>query len=519
MPTEPSERFADNRFADNGFADNWAYLKMELRWLDQMLMLAVARQRKENHEIERVTHSKADRATSSWWKGILSTEGKAAYDEHRQPTTGSKTSYQQQLEGKIQFSYGQGVWLALPRLRDRLSLTVFEKNLVLMSLAPEINRRYARLYRYLQGDEAGSNTDLPTLDLVLRLLCRNDVEWRDARQRLVTGSPLIQQQLLQFLPHLSDNLLNCPLKLTESLVNYLLSEQPTQTDLDTLLLAPIATTRSPLLQQTATAVDWSDLVLPSSLLTALQALTQHIERQTQGQAAAAERWGIQLQASVTPQGTIALLTGASGTGKTAAAAAIAHSLNTSLDSLDLNLIDPKDYAQVLQHIAAKAPTVLLLKSAHLWFGRSSVLPAFALHQFLAQRQQAPVITLLSAPHPSKIQCPWRQMTQVLAFPMPKVDDRLKLWKMVFPPTVPLNEKIDWKALASLPLSGGEIQAIAQTTIFHAATTAAEQLEMAHLVHVLAQQGKFLEGRRQRAEGGKKEKKERGEGKRRRKAKG
>lgn len=495
MPTESSERFADDRFADNGFADNWAYLKMELRWLDQVLMLAVTRQRKENQEIERVTHSKADRATSSWWKGILATEGKAAYDEHRQPTTGAKTTYQQQLEGKIQSSYSRGVWLALPGLRDRLNLTLFEKNLVLMSLAPEINRRYARLYRYLQGDESATKTDLPTLDLVLRLLCRNDAEWREARHRLVTDSPLIQRQLLHFLPH-CDSLLSCPLKLAEPLVNYLLAEQSTKADLDKLLSATSHSisaipAQSTFLQQTTTAVDWSDLVLPSSLLATLQTLTQHVQRQTQGQAAAAERWGIQLQDSAAPKGTIALLAGASGTGKTTAAAAIAHTLNTSLDCLDLDLIDPKDYTQVLQDIATQAPTVLLLKSAQVWFGRSSVLATFALRQFLAQRQQAPVITLLSVAHPSKIQFQWRQKAQVLAFPMPKAGDRLKLWQRAFPSAVPLSATIDWEALASLPLSGGEIQAIAQAAIFHAAATTAEQLEMPHLVQVLAQRGKVV----------------------------
>lgn len=514
MPTEPSERFADN-----GFTDNWAYLKTELRWLDQVLMLAVARQRKENSEIERVTHSKADRATSSWWKGILSTDGKAVYDEYRQPTAGTtKAPYQQQLEGKIQTSQGQGICLALPSLRDRLGLTVFEKNLVLMSLAPEINRRYARLYRYLQGDEPAVKTDWPTLDLVLRLMCRTDLEWRDARHHLVTASPLVQQQLLQFLPHLNDSLLNCPLKLIAPLVNYLLSAQPTEADLNILLPAlpappslstvvplPLpssrALSRANLLKQTTAVVNWSDLVLPSPLLTALQTLPQCVQAQTQAQA----RWGFKSNdavlsgSEILPSGPIALLAGGSGTGKTLAAAAIAHSLDTSLECLDLSLVDPQDYAQALQEITAQAPTVLLLKSAQLWFGRSSGLspasspglPASSLRQFWAQRQQIPGVTLLSVCHPSKIQFQWRQSAQVLLFSMPEAGDRLKLWQTAFPATVPLSHNIDWETLATLPLSGGEIVAIAHAAILYAATTAAEQIEMSHLGQVLSQPGKGL----------------------------
>jgi hypothetical protein len=199
-----------------GFANNWDYLKTELRWLDQVLMLAVSRQRKEGQEVERVSQNRADRVTSHWWKGLVSMEDDIFYDEHRTPGS-AKVSYQQQLESRVQLSHRQGVRLALPNLRDRLGLSLFEKNVVLMSLAPEMNRRYARLYRYLQGEDAACKTDLPTVDLVLRLLCRNDAEWRAARTRLTTASPLLRHDLL----HISgsaDTFLNRPLQLTEPLI-------------------------------------------------------------------------------------------------------------------------------------------------------------------------------------------------------------------------------------------------------------------------------------------------------------
>lgn len=478
-----------------GFVDNWAYLKMELRWLDQVLMLAVARQRKENHELDRVTHAKADRATSAWWKGIISTEGKAVYDEYRQPSSsgGTKITYQQQLESKIQASQQQGVPLALPSLRDRLGLTLFEKNLILMSLAPEINRRYARLYRYLQGEETTTKTDLPTLDLVLRLMCRNDTEWRDARQRLVTTSPLLQHQLLYLSPDLNDSLLNCPLKLSDSLVNYLLAEHPTDGDLAALLRAtPVPLVRSPYLIRTESAVNWSDLVLPSSLLSALQTLAQGIQGQTQ----AVAHWGMQpdwiSSRTSVAIGTIALFAGATGTGKTTAAAAIAHSLNRPLNCVELDLIDPKDYPKILEDTVAEAPTVLLVKSAQLWFGRSSNLPPHLLHQFLSQRQKTRGITLLSVRQVTAVQFQWRQrVASILIFPLPTPNERQQLWRQAFPPEIPLSADIEWEALAKLPLSGGEIMAIAQAAVFGAATEA-EQIEMRHLVQVLGQRSQKLQ---------------------------
>lgn len=496
MPTDPE-----------GFANNWAYLKTELRWLDQVLMLAVSRQRKENQEVERVAHSKADRATSSWWKGIIFTEGKAAYDEHRKNAQSgdSKVNYHQQLETRIQATSQKGIVLALPALRDRLGLTQFEKNLVLMSLAPEINRKYARLYHYLQGDDLSVKTNLPTLDLVLRLLCRNDEEWRSARQRLISSSPLIQHELLLFSPETTDSSLGCPLKLATPLVNYLLAEQPTTETLETLVREaggrepqgrddpqgqPISPSgsKSVELRQTVSTHAWTDLVLPQSLIAALRYLAQRV----QGHATLEAKWGIQPDL-VVPKGTIALLTGAPGTGKTLAAETIAHSLNTALHSIDLATVDPIDYAALLQTILTTAPKVLLLKSARLWFGRTGWLSDATTHQFFDQRRQLAGVTLLSDRQPTAVQLQWRQhLDQVLPFPMPNANDRGLLWQQAFPPQIPLSPNLDWKALADqLPLTGGAIKTLAHEAILYAATCDASHLDMSHIAHVLMQHGKTL----------------------------
>ncbi|GAB4386556.1 MAG: hypothetical protein Kow00121_53400 [Elainellaceae cyanobacterium] len=485
MPTDQPE----------GFTDNWAYLKAELRWLDQVLMLAVARQRKDTKEVERIAQSKADRATSPWWKGIITTEGKAAYDEHRQ-SSGSgdpaKVNYQQQLEQKIQATVQTGITLALPTLRDRLSLTLFEKNLVLMSLAPEVNRRYARLYRFLQGDDSSPQSDLPTLDLALRLLCRNDNEWRSARHRLVSASPLIGHELLHLPAQATDSLLNRPLKLADSLVNYLLAEQPTGRALDALLQSSLPVSSPAIVpKRTVPAVAWSDLVLPDALLTSLQCLSQQI----QGYARAEAKWNFQPASSLISPGVVALLVGESGTGKTMAAGAIARSLQTSLDTVDLALVDPQNYEPLWLELASKPSTVLLIKSAHLWFGRAATVPSVALRQFLNQRRQIAGITLFTAPRISSIQASWRQQCdRVLIFPKPNRNDRLRLWQQAVPPEVPVDFDIDWDTLAQLPLTGREIAQIAQTAVLYAAADDASHLEMQHLVTALAQDGKKLKGR-------------------------
>lgn len=479
----------------DGFADNWAYLRTELHWLDRLLVTAVAKQRKETKEIDRIAQSKADRASSHWWKGVIVPDGKVSYDEHRQPAqaTTPKPSYQHQIDAQIQATQKRGIILALPALCERLKLSSFEKNVVLMSLAPEVNRRYARLYRYLQGEEL-TQTDLPTLDLVLRLLCKNDSEWRSSRNHLINDSLLTHYGLLDLLPT-EDTLLNCPLKLSEPLVNYLLADQPTMQNLEALLSAaetvtdeiptfPLSLVLPPkpaFLRHSTATVDWSRLVLPAATLEALQSLALRI----QGASKATERWGLAPEQLPQP-GSTSLLIGAAGTGKTTAAAALATALQTSLIQVDLAVLEPAEYGKLIAEIAETAPTVLLIQSAQLWLKRSSQLSSAALQQFWQQRCSVSAVTLFSVTHQASVHTRWQQqMDQILPFPMPSQQERLRLWQQAFPAEVPLDAKINWQALAEFPISGGEIQSIVHETITYAALEAVPQVNHAHILKTLS----------------------------------
>ncbi len=485
----------------NGFTDNWAYLRTELYWLERLLIAAVAKQQKEVKEIDRVARSRADRATSHWWKGIIASEDSIAYDEYREPAT--KTTHHQQMDVQIKATHQRGVVLALPTLRERLGLTLFEKNVVLMSLAPEVNRRYAQLYRYLQGEESKPQTDLPTLDLVLRLLCKSDQDWRASRNYLINKSRLTRYRLLSLLPCTEETLLNAPLKLTEPLVNYLLADQPTAQALDDLLktcvspdppvsepsaAAPIqikkaARTSSLIfLRRVASSKQWSDLVLPKPVVETLTG----IEQQILGHLKAQQKW--QLSSDLYQPGSLLLLTGMTELSKILAASALATSLKTSLWQVDLAAIDPIDYTDLLKEIHELSPTLLLIQSAEQWLKRSSLLAEHLLQKFWTERQQKSSATFFSTHQPAAIAAIRQsRFNHQLDFPMLDATDRWLLWQKAFPTQVPLETTINWKELAEqLPLNEAEIRSIVQESIAYAAARDAEKVSLDHILQALTQ---------------------------------
>lgn len=475
------------------FPDNWTYLRAELNWLDRLLSLAVARQRKDTKEVERVSRSRADRVTSHWWKGLISLDGEISYDspaDDRRKPTQTKGNYQQQLEAKIQVSQKQGVWLGLPALCQKLQLTGFEKNLVLMALAPEINRRYGRMYHYLQEADQASTTELPTVDLILRIFCRTDAEWKAARHTLTTRSILVQQGLVELISLEVAPLLARSVKLSDIFVNYLLAEQPTSLAVHLRPASLLKSTSAPPIialqtwhPPTASTSGWADLVLPSTLLNQLQHLCDRVQLAQQVD----KDWGFQsseplLQPMATP-GSIVLLVGEAGTGRTTAARAIAQTLKVPLFFADLALLKPTDFPQLLQEIGQQAPTVLLLKSAQCWFSRTSALSEPEINQFLAQQRQAARITLLSIQSSQPIKSRWRkQMHASLEFSVPNASSRLRLWQQAIPTEVPLAE-IDWQWLAQqFVLTGGAIRTIAREAAIYAASQG-EPLGMNHLIGI------------------------------------
>jgi hypothetical protein len=105
-----------------------------------------------------------------------------------------------EIEARVEVSQANGVFLGLPQLGQLFALSAFERQVLLICLAPELMRTYDLLYAYLQDDVTRKR---PSVDLVLDLLCENETDkWR-ARGCLSDQARLLRAGILEIVddPH------------------------------------------------------------------------------------------------------------------------------------------------------------------------------------------------------------------------------------------------------------------------------------------------------------------------------
>ena len=118
-------------------------------------------------------------------------------------------------------------WLALPALAKRFNLSPAEVDLLLLTIAVELEPHYETLYAYLQNDVTRKH---PSINLALNLICRSEREKLDARILFAPSSTLFANRLLEMAeePHDRDApLLRKFLKVDEAIIAFLLDQPPT----------------------------------------------------------------------------------------------------------------------------------------------------------------------------------------------------------------------------------------------------------------------------------------------------
>jgi AAA+ superfamily predicted ATPase len=192
----------------------------------------------------------------------------------------------------------QGVPLRLVELTRIFDLTAFDLDVILLCLAPELDRGYERLYAYLHDDVTLRQ---PTVDLALSLLCPDLPTKVAARARFTMAAPLFRYCLVQ--PggepgQRPSSWLGTGLRLEPRVVRFLLGDDAVDDRLE------------PYAQLVTPAVSLDDLVFPADFQAQLSQLAEH--------------------AGTPGTGLVLYFQGPGGVGKRTAAAACGRNLDRPL---------------------------------------------------------------------------------------------------------------------------------------------------------------------------------------------
>ncbi len=235
---------------------------------------------------------------------------------------------------------------------------------------------------------------------------------------------------------------------------------------------------------------WPDLVLPAPHLEQLSAICS----QAKHASIVYGKWRFERKLSL-GRGLNAMFTGQPGTGKTMAAEVIAADLGVDLLKIDLSQIVSKYIGETEKNLrelfdaAASANAILFFDEADALLGkRSDVRDAHDRNAntetayLLQKMEEYPGITILATNLRQNMDAAFtRRMRFIVDFPFPEDEDRLRIWRSIWPPEVPLGPDVDLPSLArQFRLAGGGIRNAALAAAF----LAAEQHQPVSMRHLM-----------------------------------
>jgi hypothetical protein len=206
-----------------------------------------------------------------------------------------------------------------------------------------------------------------------------------------------------------------------------------------------------------------------------------------------ENWGFGAMLS-RGQGITALFAGASGTGKTMAAEALAKHLSLDLYRIDLAGVVSKYIGETEKNLrrafdaAEESGAILFFDEADALFGKRSEVKDshdryanIEINYLLQRMEDYRGLAILATNRKSSLDSAFlRRLRFLVDFPFPAATERARIWRGAFPREADVAE-LDYEFLGRLEIAGGSIANIA----LHAAFLAAEEGKPIGMDHVLA----------------------------------
>jgi AAA+ superfamily predicted ATPase len=235
---------------------------------------------------------------------------------------------------------------------------------------------------------------------------------------------------------------------------------------------------------------WNDIVLPADELCRLQEIANAVRSREQ----VMERWAFAEKLSSVP-GVNALFFGPSGTGKTMAASILGKELGMGVYRVDLSRVVSKYIGETERNLdilfeeARRAFAILFFDEAEALFGkRSEVKDAHDRYAnievaYLLQRMESfeGVAILATNLRKNMDNAFLRRLQFAVEFPLPSLEQRLRIWRQVWPPAAEMRADIDLDFMAAtFEISGGHIRNIALMAAYLAAQDGTA-IAMPHLI--------------------------------------
>ncbi|MHC4366633.1 MAG: AAA family ATPase, partial [Planctomycetota bacterium] len=184
----------DNKKVSTLYTDNYDHLADELRKLDLLIRRQVVALQMKNSAMPKaaarpgvyISHEEIE------WMLCGHQDNRAESLELEQ-IRNKIEQLQREIDIRISASLRSGVFLAIPRLSRLFALSPFELQTVIICLAPELRRKYDKLYAYLQDDITRKK---PSVDLVLDMLCETQADRWKSRTLLSDHAPLLRAGII-----------------------------------------------------------------------------------------------------------------------------------------------------------------------------------------------------------------------------------------------------------------------------------------------------------------------------------
>jgi len=387
----------------------------------------------------------------------------------------------------------------LGRFIEYYKLSTEESLSLLIALAPHILPDFydALVAQYLpQGGEFTAfggvkgehkRTMLPTGETALFILAGNDISRRLQLQMLLSNEHFFAKQKILYLDQVKtgEPLMSGKLILDQEYVEMFTVGQISIPKLSTSFPA----------EYISTELEWEDLVLDTQTLSQIR----EIENWIKHHATFMNEWEMGKKVKA---GYRALFYGPPGTGKTLTATLLGKYTQKPVFRIDLSMIVSKYIGETEKNLANlfdKAQYkdwILFFDEADSIFGkRTNVRDAHDKYanqevSYLLQRiENYPGLTILASNFKSNIdEAFMRRFQSVIHFPIPRPEERSRLWQGAFPEHIQLNSEVDFSKIAQrYELTGSNIMNVVQYCCIESLAQARTCIDLPDLIKGIARE--------------------------------